>query len=54
LDSNGNEAEFSVIEDVNVWAPGLEIYSTYKNNLYTTMDGTSMAAPHWTKYLLSY
>jgi len=31
--------------NVDVFAPGLEIYSTVPNNKYETQQGTSMAAP---------
>lgn len=31
---------------VDVAAPGVNIYSTYKSGGYTTMQGTSMASPH--------
>ncbi len=31
---------------VDMAAPGTKIYSTYKGNSYSTMSGTSMAAPH--------
>ncbi len=31
---------------VDFCAPGSSIYSTYKGGGYTTMSGTSMAAPH--------
>ena len=31
---------------INYCAPGVSIYSTYKGGGYTTMSGTSMAAPH--------
>ena len=34
--------------EVEVSAPGEDIYSTYKGNAYTTMSGTSMATPHVT------
>jgi len=32
--------------DVDIMAPGMGIYSTYKNGGYATSSGTSMAAPH--------
>ena len=32
--------------DVDMAAPGVSIYSTYKNGSYNTFSGTSMAAPH--------
>lgn len=32
--------------EVDLAAPGREIYSTYKSAKYTTMSGTSMASPH--------
>jgi subtilisin family serine protease len=32
--------------NVDVSAPGVNIYSTYPNNIYTFLDGTSMASPH--------
>ena len=32
--------------NVEVVAPGVGVYSCYKNNGYTSMDGTSMACPH--------
>ncbi len=31
---------------VDLGAPGVSIYSTYKNNGYTILSGTSMASPH--------
>jgi len=31
---------------IDVAAPGVNIYSTYKNGGYSTISGTSMAAPH--------
>ena len=31
---------------IDFCAPGVNIYSTYKGGGYTTMSGTSMAAPH--------
>lgn len=32
--------------DVDIAAPGVYIYSTYKNGGYATLSGTSMATPH--------
>ena len=32
--------------EVELAAPGVSIYSTYKGSGYTTLSGTSMAAPH--------
>jgi subtilisin len=31
---------------VDISAPGIDIYSTYKASSYTTLTGTSMSAPH--------
>jgi len=46
-DIDDNLAEFSSDGDsVELAAPGVEIYSTYKDGRYTYMDGTSMACPH--------
>ena len=48
-DSNGALADFSNYgTDVDIAAPGKEIYSTLPNNTYGYMDGTSMAAPYVT------
>ena len=33
-------------QDVDIAAPGVNIYSTYKNGGYNTLSGTSMATPH--------
>jgi len=45
-DSNGNIANFSSVGDEVDWAaPGVQIYSTYLNNQYCKMSGTSMATP---------
>lgn len=45
-DSNDQRASFSNYGNwVDVAAPGVSIYSTYKGNSYTTMSGTSMATP---------
>jgi len=46
IDTNNNIAEFSAIGKIDFCAPGVDIYSTYLGNNYTTMSGTSMAAPH--------
>ena len=32
--------------DVDLIAPGVNIFSTYKNGGYATLSGTSMASPH--------
>lgn len=46
-DQNDNIAPFSSTGDeVDLSAPGVGIYSTYKNKLYATGSGTSMSAPH--------
>jgi subtilisin family serine protease len=47
IDSAGRLASFSNYGLGVDWAePGVNILSTYKNGGYTTMSGTSMAAPH--------
>ncbi len=35
-------------EGIDISAPGVKIYSTFKGKTYATMSGTSMAAPHVT------
>ncbi len=45
-DHNGNPSGFSSRGgEVDVMAPGSEIWSTYKNNGYAELSGTSMATP---------
>lgn len=53
VDSNNNLAYFSSRgrrylpwNPVGCVAPGVNVWSTYLNNGYTTMSGTSMACPH--------
>ena len=46
-DSTEHEASWSNYGScVDLWAPGVSIYSTYKNGGYATLSGTSMATPH--------
>ncbi len=46
-DELDNIAWFSAVgPDVELAAPGVNVYSTYKSGGYTSMDGTSMACPH--------
>ena len=46
-DSNDQKAGFSNYGSwVDVAAPGVSIYSTYKNNSYASLSGTSMASPY--------
>ncbi len=47
-DENGLIADFSALEGVDVYAPGVNVYSNYINDGYLSMDGTSMAAHHYT------
>ncbi len=47
VDQNKVVASFSRRNDrVELVAPGVSVYSTYKNNSYANMSGTSMATPH--------
>lgn len=54
MDSADKFAYFSNYGDppVDYCEPGVGIYSTYKSGGYTTMSGTSMAAPHMAGLLL--
>lgn len=54
IDSAGKFAGFSNFGNdvVDYAAPGVKILSTYLNNQYAIMSGTSMAAPHVTGLLL--
>jgi thermitase len=46
-DSNDRLASFSQWGSwVDIAAPGVGIYSTYRRNTYRTLDGTSQACPH--------
>lgn len=47
VDYNGNLAVFSNTNpEVDILAPGVHVLSTYLNNAYAYLDGTSMATPH--------
>jgi subtilisin family serine protease len=47
VDVDDTFADFSNYgSDVDMIAPGVCIYSTYRNSSYATMSGTSMASPH--------
>ncbi|MFW6220677.1 MAG: S8 family peptidase [Nanoarchaeota archaeon] len=49
VDYNNNHATFSNIDSsVDISAPGVSIFSTYLNNGYKQLSGTSMACPHAT------
>ncbi|WP_254863944.1 S8 family peptidase [Halovivax gelatinilyticus] len=46
-DENDDLASFSSTgPEVDLAAPGVDVYSTYTNNGYDTLSGTSMACPH--------
>ena len=47
IDKNGKVASFSNYgSSVDVVAPGVEVFSAYKNGSYASLSGTSMATPH--------
>lgn len=48
IDSSNNIAPFAPIGKVDVVAPGINIFSTYKDSTYGGLSGTSMATAHVT------
>ena len=47
IDSNGKLSSFSTCNsDVEIAAPGRDIWSTFPGNTYGSISGTSMATPH--------
>lgn len=49
VDFSGMLAEFSnTNSEVDILAPGVDVFSTYPNGKYARMSGTSMATPHMT------
>lgn len=49
VDFGGILAEFSnTNKEVDILAPGVDVFSTYPNGKYARMSGTSMATPHMT------
>lgn len=47
IDANGNKSSFSTCNsDVEIAAPGRDIWSTFPGNTYGSISGTSMATPH--------
>jgi len=52
IDIYGNIAGLSAVNNVDIWAPGVDIFSAYKNSDYRIMSGTSMSAPHIIKLLI--
>eukprot|EP01082_Thalassiosira_pseudonana_P012127 g10879.t1 g10879 contig40:23589-25203(-) len=46
VNQNGKRAPFSNFNQVELMAPGVEVLSTYPNDSYFTLSGTSMATPY--------
>jgi subtilisin family serine protease len=58
ISAMNNQDEFASFSNfgnppIDYCAPGVDIFSTYKNGAYATMSGTSMAAPHAAGVLLA-
>lgn len=52
VDKDGTVASFSAKQNVDIYAPGVGIYSTMLNGNFGEMSGTSLAAPHYVGYLI--